>query len=164
MDWSSLVAPLLTLAFGWLLRGEFARFTERGRLPDHVDRRLAIWERLPAGETKDELQHQIESDVRFLMAHDDRPTTQERLDLRWGSAFIVLPMLIVMTVFVERPGFDWPTKVLVIIAFISAMVGIGVIMKTRQSKGLRRWRKLAAAERAGIELPEKPAADVRPLP
>jgi hypothetical protein len=97
MDWSAVLpaaAGLLTLFVGWLLRGEYSRFTEQGRLPDQIDRRLALWEKMPNGETKDKLRVEIESDVRYMLAHDVRPTAKERLDSHRGWAWTAMGVLV----------------------------------------------------------------------
>jgi hypothetical protein len=83
-EWLPILTSLLTLVLGWVLRGGYMRFTERGRLPEQIDRRLTIWKQMPDGQVKDELRTRIESDVRYLMAHDVHPTAQERHDRRSG--------------------------------------------------------------------------------
>jgi hypothetical protein len=158
MDWSSLI----TLIVGSILGGQWVRFTQRGRLTDHIDRRLTIWERLPPGETKDDLQRLIESDVRYLVAHDDRPTTKERLDVRWAFAWVTMAVLLVALTFVD-PIADGVRVPLRIVAFLAFLIGLSVIMRIRGSRSDRRWARLADAERAGIQPSSKPARDSQKL-
>jgi hypothetical protein len=104
----------------------------------------------------------IESDVRYLVAHDDRPTTKERLDVRWAFAWVTMAVLLVALTFVD-PIADGVRVPLRIVAFLAFLIGLSVIMRIRGSRSDRRWARLADAERAGIQPSSKPARDSQKL-
>jgi hypothetical protein len=143
-EWLPILSSLLTLVLGWVLRGGYIRFTERGRLPDHIDRRLAIWKQMPDGQAKDELRERIESDVRYLLAHDVHPTTQERNDRRFGWGFVAAAPLVAAS-FVSFEGFEfnWRSGLAMILGLVMLMTGGAMVARAHDSRDYRRMARLA---------------------
>jgi len=149
--------PLIALVLGFLLRGEFERFTDRARLADRIERGLAVYQKLPEGAaSREELLSQIELQVRYLIANNDRPTTSERLRLRRDLLIITLPVLVIVSVegvlyFSDlRGGLEgWRLAILVVVALVGRVVGGRLVLRQRSSVH-RRWMKLRSVERDEI--------------
>lgn len=82
-DWQPLLASVVGAVAGFFARGEYARFTERGRLPGDIAKQLDMLERLPDGLARNELQRHVERQVRYLVAYEQPRSFGERLMTRY---------------------------------------------------------------------------------
>jgi hypothetical protein len=156
--------PLVTLLLGFLLRGEYVRFSERGRLPEKIDRQLAIYEKLPDSPSRVQLRDHIELQVRYLVPFETPATVGERHDKMWGYAIVVTGLL--------TPGIGisagWPLEWVGYVSLFGALVtaaGLAIVTKAQRSRNERRWARLAKAERRAQEDTEsdkQPSAGAAP--
>lgn len=137
--------PLITLVVGFFVRGEYSRWSERGQLPERIERQLAIYDKLPDSDGRAELREHIELQVRYLVAFEVPATVKERLDQRWGLAYVFVGFLPLAVGLVE----GWPPTWLAWASLGGAVVSSGGMMVTNQaakSRADRRWTRLAAVE------------------
>lgn len=131
--------PLISAAAGFVVRGQCTRLGERGRLPEQIERHLAIWDKMPDSQVKTDLREHIELQMRYLLAHETPPTVQERSDRRWGllwafAGFVLLPGIGV----VEGWSLTWIAWAAVAGAVV-ASVGLTVWSRGRAGQHQRRW-------------------------
>lgn len=100
---------------------------------------------MPDGDARERLQEHVERQVRHLVAHEDLPPVDERLQRRWGLAFLALAVLLPLG-FVSD-GADVGTLWLALFPLVAfGILGLRDVMAASQGKGHRRWQRLRDAQ------------------
>ena len=108
---------------------------------------------MPNGETREKLLAEIESDVRYMLAHDIRPTVEERRNFRSAWVWFILAAflggIVAFDPFVS--GTRWLTAVFAFIGVLAVALGAGLLNQIRRSRLSKRWANLEVEERDQIE-------------
>jgi hypothetical protein len=82
--------PVVTLVLGFLLQGGYSRFTRQSQLTGRISAELDVLDKLPVGTTREQLREHIGLQVRYLVAHEDQPNVEERLQRRWALGYLLI--------------------------------------------------------------------------
>ena len=137
--------PLITLAVGFLARGEYVRFTERGRLPGRIAAELDMLAKLPEGNAHDELREHIEDQVRYLVAHEDPTMTVDERHAALGHFITLLggvPLLAFVASGLSGLGqVAWVVGSLIAAAVLVAVWRLGDLLGHRMERRQFRLRQ-----------------------
>jgi hypothetical protein len=145
--------PLITAALGFVARGHYLRVGERGRLPEQLERHLAIYEKLPDSQARESLREHIELQVRYLLAFETPRTVQERLGRSWGLVWVLVGVVVLPGIGLSE---GWPLTWVAWASVAGALIaagGFATWTRARASQNQRRWERLAAAEEGRRESP-----------
>lgn len=146
-EWLQVALPLATGAAGYFGRGEYARFTERGRLPGNLTAQLDMLAKMPASPVRDELQRHVETQVRYLVAHEQLSPVEQRLAWQWNLATLGGGLSIALLPLADETIGGGPVAPAIFVGgMLCAMLGLKRLMDGRLRRNEDKLVRLAQAE------------------